>query len=128
MEFNIEVDDRELEGFTEEAVIQLNKEIKKYSNNLIKEAILYEAGESEGNSPKEVTANHVNIVSKPKKVEIKKSGPKLVIMKIISTISLTIVGFFYEYPFSSYSRFSIFLLLMVIGAVSTVIVNMKENQ
>lgn len=128
MEFNIEVEDRDLEGFTEDALIQLEKELKIHSDSLIKEAILFEAGQSEGDSPKEITANYVKIVSKTNKVAgLKKPAKGLIAMKVISTISLTVVGFFFEYPFSSFFRFALFLIFIIVGTFTTVIVNMKEN-
>lgn len=132
MQFNIDIDDNSLNKLTSGAVDSLQKEMKKYANGIIKEAVLIEEGERREGATSEITSNIIQkaIISKKNKntVSIKKKlGLK--ICKILNTIICLMTGFLFD--LSGYQNNLIGLILFIVSfaivcILTVVIVIMEE--
>ena len=96
MEIIIEED--ALNNFSRNAKDKLRDHIVEYAEELVKEASLIEEGHREEGAKCEITSNIVTQAAMVRRtMRVEKKTPKwLIICRIISTISCTMIGFFYD--------------------------------
>ena len=77
MGLQIEIENIVIDNFSESAKIILKTEIKKYAENIVKEANLIEEGELENGFDIEITAKSVNNAVRKNKLNYKKKNKKI---------------------------------------------------
>lgn len=125
------VDDGKIDNFSNEAKITLVKQMEKYGEDIINESNLIEQVIREDGASEEITSNIVlQAVRKNKTKRNKKSSKFLLITKIISSLSLLIVGFLFDS--SGYQdktiKFILFVIFLIIACVSTVLQFVLEDK
>jgi len=73
----IEIENIVIDNFSESAKTILKTEIKKYAENIVKEANLIEEGELENGIDIEITAKSVNNAVRKNKLNYKKKNKKI---------------------------------------------------
>ncbi|AAL95115.1 DNA-dependent DNA polymerase III subunit alpha [Fusobacterium nucleatum] len=77
MGLQIEIENIVIDNFSESAKTILKTEIKKYAENIVKEANLIEEGELENGIDIEITAKSVNNAVRKNKLNYKKKNKKI---------------------------------------------------
>lgn len=125
MGLQIEIENIVIDNFSESAKTILKTEIKKYAENIVKEANLIEEGELENGFDIEITAKSVNNAVRKNKLNYKKKNKKisLTLIKIISTLSLATMGFFFQLDYPEELRWKLitFIVLLICATITTVL-------
>ncbi|WP_339122068.1 hypothetical protein [Fusobacterium nucleatum] len=123
MGLQIEIENIVIDNFSESAKTILKTEIKKYAENIVKEANLIEEGELENGIDIEITAKSVNNAVRKNKLNYKKKNKKisLTLIKIISTLSLATMGFFFQFDYPEELRWKqiTFIVLLICASITT---------
>ena len=97
MAIQANIDDSKIDNFSADAQTTLKKQIEKYADDIIKEANLIEEALREDGASAEITSNTVlQAVRKNKTSRSRKPNKLLLIMKIASSLSLLLTGFFFD--------------------------------
>ncbi|HHQ6610941.1 hypothetical protein [Morganella morganii] len=129
MNLNIDVSEKELEGFTEGAKDSLRQAIINYSNELVKESYRIEAARNVQKKQSEVTGAIVDDavvyvkmgLTKPKKDKI------MVFCKIASSVASLFAGALYDpTKFTDGYGFILFIIAVVIALITITYVVIKE--
>ena len=120
----VNIDDNKIDNFSDGAQTTLKKQMKKYADDIIKEANLIEEAIREDGANTEITSNIVlQAVRKNKSNPSKKPSRFLLITKIISSFSLLITGFLFDS--SGYQnnvlKLIAFVVCLIVASVSTVL-------
>lgn len=102
----------------------MEKQIEKYTDDIIKEANLIEEAIREDGASAEITSNIVlQAVRKNKNNHNRKANTSLIIIKIVSAFSLLITGFLFDstgYQ-DNILKLVAFVVCLIIASVSTVL-------
>lgn len=121
MALQVNIDNDKIDNFSKEAKVELEKQLEKYCDNIIKESNLVEEGMREGGASTEITSNIVLQAVRRNKVKHNKKPNKfLLITKIVSAISLLISGFLFDEDGGTV-KLVIFLIVFAIACASTVL-------
>ncbi len=131
MPLQANIDDGKIDNFSNEAKITLVKQMEKYGEDIINESNLIEQAIREAGASEEITSNIVlQAVRKNRTKRNQKSSKFLLITKIISSLSLLVVGFLFDS--SGYQdkaiKFILFVIILIIACVSTVLQFVLEDK
>lgn len=130
MAVQVNIDENKIDNFSDGAQTTLKKQMEKYADDIIKEANLIEEAIREDGANTEITSNIVlQAVRKNKSSPSKKPDRFLLITKIISSFSLLITGFLFD--FSGYQnkvKLIAFVLCLIIASASTVLKFVLEDR
>ncbi len=131
MGLQVNIEDDKVDNFSNEAKSTLANQIKKYSNDIIKESNLIEEATREDGASREITSNIViQAVRKNKISHNKKPNKFLLISKIVSVFSLLITGFLFDsegYEDNT-AKLIWFVIVLIIACVSTVLQFVFEDK
>lgn len=131
MALQVNISDDKVDNFSNEAKAELEKQIKKYGDNIIKESNFIGEAIREDGASMEITSNIViQAVRKNKMQNKKKSNKTLIIIKIISAFSLLITGFLFDengYE-GAIAKLVFFIIILIVASVSTVLQFVLEDK
>lgn len=120
----VNIDENKIDNFSDGAKTTLEKQIEKYTDDIIKEANLIEEAIREDGASAEITSNIVlQAVRKNKNNHNRKANTSLIIIKIVSAFSLLITGFLFDstgYQ-DNILKLVAFVVCLIIASVSTVL-------
>lgn len=124
MAVQVNIDENKIDNFSDGAKTTLEKQIEKYTDDIIKEANLIEEAIREDGASAEITSNIVlQAVRKNKNNHNRKANTSLIIIKIVSAFSLLITGFLFDstgYQ-DNILKLVAFVVCLIIASVSTVL-------
>lgn len=121
MALQANIDNDKVDNFSKEAKIELQKQLEKYCENIIKESNLIEEAMREDGAITEITSNIVlQAVRRNKTNHNKKPNKFLLITKIVSALSLLISGFLFDEDGGTI-KLIFFLIVFAIACASTVL-------
>ena len=120
----VNIDENKIDNFSDGAKTTLEKQIEKYTDDIIKEANLIEEAIREDGASAEITSNIVlQAVRKNKNNHNRKANTSLIIIKIVPAFSLLITGFLFDstgYQ-DNILKLVAFVVCLIIASVSTVL-------
>ena len=128
----VNIDEKKVDNFTDQARDKLKEQMGKYADNIIKESNLIEESIREDGANAEITSHIVmQAIRKSKSSTRKKSNNRLIIIKIVSTFSTLITGFLfdasgYQHNFMKQICFIIFLIIASVSTVMQFVLEEKE--
>ncbi|EEF94495.1 hypothetical protein CATMIT_00845 [Catenibacterium mitsuokai DSM 15897] len=118
----VNIDEKKVDNFTDQACYTLKEQMGKYADNIIKESNLIEESIREDGANAEITSTIVmQAIRKSKSDTRKKSSNRLIILKIASTISTLITGFLFDASGygHNFMKLICFIICLIIASVST---------
>lgn len=92
MSLQVNINDDKINNFSNDAILEFEKQLEKYGDNIIKEANLIEEADRVDGASTEITSNIVlQAVRKNKISNTKKINKTLIVVKIISVFSFLIL-------------------------------------
>ncbi len=131
MAVQIEIADDKISNFSDDARESFKKQVEKYADDLVREANLLEETARENGAAMEITSNIVlQAARKNKIIHTKKANRFLLVMKIVSSLSLTATGFLFDSNGFQDNKigFFAFMAVFTVAAVSTVLQFVKEDE
>lgn len=125
-----EIDEMRLSGLTSGAKEALKDHIEAYASDVIKEATLIEEGSRAENASREITATHILHAAKFRRYSRpKKSGWGSRLLKLCSSFSCLLVGFFFDAQGfqGKFGQMVAFIVFLIIAIVSVTISTIKED-
>ncbi len=131
MSLQVNINDDKINNFSNDAILEFEKQLEKYGDNIIKEANLIEEADRVDGASTEITSNIVlQAVRKNKISNTKKINKTLIVVKIISVFSLLLTGFLFDS--SGYKeetvKLVLFIICLIIASVSTVLQFVFEDK
>lgn len=131
MALQANIDDSKVSNFSNDAKLELVRQLEKYGDSIINESNLIEQAIREDGACTEITSNIViQAVRKNKNIHKRKSNIPLIIVKIMSPISLCITGLLFD--INGYKDEPIKLIFLIIflsvGCISTVLQFVFEDK
>lgn len=131
MSLQVNINDDKINNFSNDALLEFEKQLEKYGDNIIKEANLIEEADRVDGASTEITSNIVlQAVRKNKISNTKKINKTLIVVKIISVFSLLLTGFLFDS--SGYKeetvKLVLFITCLIIASVSTVLQFVFEDK
>ena len=125
----IQITAEELEGFTAQAVIDLENAVRKYKSDLLNEISRIEASQHAGEGGPEVTSVMVHdaelVYSRGPRYRRKKG--RLTLLKVIAVVSIFISGMMANSDFLKvYSHIIAFLIVASIAILTSTIATLQE--
>ena len=120
MAVQVNIDENKIDNFSDGAKTTLEKQIEKYTDDIIKEANLIEEAIREDGASAEI---FLKAVRKNKNNHNRKANTSLIIIKIVSAFSLLITGFLFDstgYQ-DNILKLVAFVVCLIIASVSTVL-------
>ena len=123
MGLNINIKEKDIDNFSPDAKIELENQLLKIGNSIIKESNLIEEVFREEGAKAEITSNIVIRAVKKSEININKKNKKILIfLKIISALSLLITGFLFDINgYEEKYMLVVFIGFFAIACVTTVL-------
>ena len=127
----VNIDEKKVDGFTDQARDTLKEQMGKYADNIIKESNLIEESIREDEANAEITSTIVmQAVKKYKSDTRKKLSNNRWIIRVVSTFSTLITGFLFDASGygHNFMKLIFFIICLIIASVSTAIQIVLEEK
>lgn len=127
----VNIDEKKVDNFTDQARDTFKEQMGKYADNIIKESNLIEESIREDGANAEITSTIVIQAVRKSKSDIrKKPRSRRIIIRVVSSFSTLITGFLFDASGygHNFKKLLFFIIFLIIASVSTAIQIVLEEK